>query len=443
MKKKLIFSLFVGLAVLATLVYLPTPTLQAQATSTGFAINGWSWSDNVGWFEAKTLAADSAGVITGYSWNDGIGWVNFAPGGDTPDGTPGGVKINGGTVAGFARACSVFASGCSGALKDPSANGGWDGWIKMINVTYDQSTGQFSGFAWGDLNIGWLDLGILPGGTTQTCSGPGCTQTCDPTTGYCGGGCPVGDPTCNAQNVTLTVNACDTATVISSSDGKMTGCSSGAPCTATYTAPATVTLNNNTAVDWTGVSGPICPNGTTCSVSLDGSLPAVTVLACPTQTPVGEITNIQIKTGQFGGIKFVKASGSPYPASSLPFTVSITGAASAPFNFHWDNAKNQSDNRSIAGNCQDIRLVAATTACSSSATNLDSVDNDGKYKLCFQTKCPDAGNSNYSSYNGLWNIPFSATYTVPNPDPNAPAGTTVSKTYNSKATLDFTDSTHQ
>lgn len=74
-------------------------------------------------------------------------------------------------LEGWARACSVFASGCSGALKPAATNGGWDGWISLsgvaldssaYGVTYDSLSCQLQGYAWGGGDnsqvLGWISF---------------------------------------------------------------------------------------------------------------------------------------------------------------------------------------------------------------------------------------------------------------------------------------------
>lgn len=63
-----------------------------------------------------------------------------------------------GLMRGYARACSVFVSGCSGALKSDTARGGWDGFINLNGVTVEAVTGKVSGMAWGSEVIGWVDF---------------------------------------------------------------------------------------------------------------------------------------------------------------------------------------------------------------------------------------------------------------------------------------------
>ncbi len=457
MKKNLIFSLFVLLAIFSALIYLPTPILQAQTPGTGFDISGWPWSDNVGFFSTDGLHVDASGVFSGYMWNDGIGWVNFAPSDGTPPSGTKGVRINNTAVTGWARACSVFVTGCSGTMKDDIYRGGWDGWVQMTSVDYNPTTGKFGGYAWGDLNVGWISFGVSTA-IAGTCEA---TNSCDPgvdcqATNSCHStGCNPEISVCSgdwgSNNVTLTIQPCQISATppavpdtlsISSADGKISNCTFGSgTCTdSTYLSEDTVTLeatySGTNALGWTGCTP--SPDNLSCSITLGATSP-VPVSACPIQSNVGEITNIEIKTGQFGGIKFVKSSGSPYPASSLPFVITITGADNTGLSFNWGSAINQNGSQGIPANCQDIHLIDSATSCSASASSLDSVSSGSKYKLCFQSKCANPNNGNYSNYNGKWDVQFDATYA--DPDPEAPTGST--KTYNGSTVLDFTDSTHQ
>lgn len=134
--------------------------------------------------------------LTGYAWSLNLGWIKFAPE-LYPTGVCGatndcyGAKIvEGGTideVKGWARVCSVYQSGCSGTLRSDAELGGWDGWIRMHNVKR-QANGGYFGYAWGDLNLAWLDLGF---GVGDDGSGD---EVCDPTEQVCGGGGEICDP---------------------------------------------------------------------------------------------------------------------------------------------------------------------------------------------------------------------------------------------------------
>lgn len=169
-KKTIIFSIAILLAVSALFIFCsPVDRANAQTNENDGAVTGWMWSSNLGWIKADSnstnpVKVDSSGQFSGYAWGSNVGWIDFNPVTTPTDNYPGeprhGVKLAGDSVIGWARACSVFASGCSGALKPESARGGWYGWIKMINVVRNPENGGLNGFAWGDLNLGWLSFGL-------------------------------------------------------------------------------------------------------------------------------------------------------------------------------------------------------------------------------------------------------------------------------------------
>ena len=102
------------------------------------------------------------------------------------------LDISNGEITGWARACAVFQSGCSGALKNNTELGGWDGWIKLSGTTsdghnygwtIDATTGDFHGNIFGSTNsgdpasagiIGWISANCQEGGAG---GGDICTHT--------------------------------------------------------------------------------------------------------------------------------------------------------------------------------------------------------------------------------------------------------------------------
>jgi hypothetical protein len=194
-------------------------------------VYGWAWTENIGWInfnhlgtidhngtavpgdegsvdfgvhicESDTdpnpncsgIATPKIGKIVGYAWSENIGWINFNP---TPDlttypncGFPtlpcNSAKVDlseaetNYPVTGWARACSVFQTGCSGNLDNN--RGGWDGWIELHNLYIDTSVSpaEFHMWVWGgnpdnDVNksvIGWGTFNCYEGSTTGT---PFCT----------------------------------------------------------------------------------------------------------------------------------------------------------------------------------------------------------------------------------------------------------------------------
>ncbi|MFT5280667.1 MAG: hypothetical protein ACI9AR_000091 [Flavobacteriaceae bacterium] len=77
----------------------------------------------------------NTGDMSGYSWSSNYGWISFNP--ESVSGCPGTgscaprLDIANGELRGWARYCSVFVSGCSGALKSQNQRGTWEGWISL------------------------------------------------------------------------------------------------------------------------------------------------------------------------------------------------------------------------------------------------------------------------------------------------------------------------
>ncbi len=140
---------------------LPTALPEAYAATT-HNMSGFAYSENIGWISFNCTDLDPGGCtntnygvhvnpltgyLSGYAWSENIGWISFNP--ESLVGCPyprcsayllksrmiwtaGGSNIyNGLNIRGWARACSVFDTGCSGSLKPDSERGGWDGWISF------------------------------------------------------------------------------------------------------------------------------------------------------------------------------------------------------------------------------------------------------------------------------------------------------------------------
>jgi hypothetical protein len=162
--KRVSFSatVFLGAVFLAVLVsFLLTPR-PALSQGTGTPITGYFWSDTIGWIDLNCsnsgvcgttpfgLSIDSSGNITGDAWSDSIGWVSANP--SDLSGCPQGsctATVSNGVLSGWLRALSG----------NTSQSGGWDGFISLSGSNYGvtESGGRFSGYAWGDVNVGWVD----------------------------------------------------------------------------------------------------------------------------------------------------------------------------------------------------------------------------------------------------------------------------------------------
>jgi hypothetical protein len=195
-KKGLGFLLLAVLLIVSAMVFLPAvqDTAQAQQAPIEGDVKGWMWSNNIGWISLDSNETEPVKVVAnqfqGYGWSESIGWINFAPIGPYPGAPNNSVKINADNyegekypLLGWARACSVFVSGCGedaqhNTLKSSAELGGWDGWIKMVNATYDPAENHFEGFAWGYTNLGWTgfssEILVDPDTCTSDCCNPPC-----------------------------------------------------------------------------------------------------------------------------------------------------------------------------------------------------------------------------------------------------------------------------
>lgn len=128
----------------------------------------------------KVLALNDDQDFSGYAWSSNYGWIKFGGLSGFPSGpgtTSDNAKMNGNNLSGWARACAVFHSGCSGDyyhgngtvnnnLTGNQSNiylGGWDGWISLrgtgYGVTLNPVSNTFSGYAWGGSDVtGWINF---------------------------------------------------------------------------------------------------------------------------------------------------------------------------------------------------------------------------------------------------------------------------------------------
>jgi hypothetical protein len=207
------FLLIVSLSVF-TLAYKVSATKDNPADHN---VWGWAYSSNIGWISFNSCNCDNGcdsavpedltsngsngcppagtkisnygvnidkntGELSGYAWSSNIGWITFnkdqlvnCPSGDCKAWTDFSKEPK--EINGWARACSVFQSGCSGALK--TNRGDWDGWIKLndsfsrddplnkygvwAEVPPSPSPSQLRGYAWGGnaTNDDWLKKAVV------------------------------------------------------------------------------------------------------------------------------------------------------------------------------------------------------------------------------------------------------------------------------------------
>jgi len=192
-------------------------------------VSGWAWSNmddpatpaderSIGWISFNNTTGggtisygvniNSDGTFSGSAWSENIGWINFAPAGSYPNcpistcptGSPNysaKADLDTGKVTGWARVCAAAPdpSTCGGGVGANPNAGGWDGWILLgpivkggtdYGVSINRSTGDFSGWAWSNMVIGWISFervktsfSFWPPNAVISCegvdcNGPGC-----------------------------------------------------------------------------------------------------------------------------------------------------------------------------------------------------------------------------------------------------------------------------
>ena len=162
--------------------------------SGGAELNGYAWSDTIGWisFNCRTggltggnicgsvnynVRLDEDGNFYGYAWSDNIGWIKFGNLSNFPDNTAGigmydeNAYIYGNYpdvyIKGWARACAGTVSGTCADMT--SRTDGWDGWISFRGNASDATFSQYgvqmsaaggtsNSFAWGGPVVGWISM---------------------------------------------------------------------------------------------------------------------------------------------------------------------------------------------------------------------------------------------------------------------------------------------
>ncbi len=293
-------------------VFFCAKVIMADAGSNMF---GYAWSSNIGWIKLNdcddpaapatcstpgygvTVSPTAPGTISGYAWSSNIGWINFndatcptsgcTPGARADWNNPNGDgSVN---IRGWARACSVYASGCSGTLKTNDYLGNWDGFIALDSVTAGgtggvwglkiDNTNSISGYAWGSEVIGWIQS---ISGKVSTSALNGATLVANPTSIQKGGSSTL---TATVRNIdganSCTIDNGAPALTMTQGSGGWTGTVSVSPtATTTYTVNCTYqgsTVSGTATVSVTFFVAPTDPNTNGSGSGQTGGYCAVTL----------------------------------------------------------------------------------------------------------------------------------------------------------------------
>ncbi len=183
----------------AALFAHPSASRAEVSSPTARAITGWAWSDTIGWISLSCesddtcdtsnygLEIESSGSLAGYAWSDNVGWISAENGDLTgcPE-APCVAEMSGSSMSGWLKALSA----------EDSQSGGWDGFISLGGSGYGPGLtgGIFSGYSWGDMNVGWVDWSLAtteytPCVSQNVCSGNNVVDSCtDEVVQACTGG---------------------------------------------------------------------------------------------------------------------------------------------------------------------------------------------------------------------------------------------------------------
>jgi len=202
------FSPKIKISLLLVLIILFLFSFKKAETGTEHNIQGFAWSENIGWisFNSKNCDSDSngltdtgnysqcsvgqpisnygvnistsTGIFSGYAWSERIGWISFNES-----------DLTGCPVTPCQAKLDISTTTVSGWAKALTDGTDWEGWIRLrgsnYGVTWDQTTKELGGYAWADKNIGWISfdytvasLNAQPQASSSCqiidCRGPGC-----------------------------------------------------------------------------------------------------------------------------------------------------------------------------------------------------------------------------------------------------------------------------
>lgn len=284
-----------------------------SAPQSGTAITGYGWSDTIGWISMNCsndsscgvnnygVTIDASGNLSGYAWSENIGWIKFGGLSSFPSGSgtsAANAQVTGTNLTGWARACAGTAGGDCSSMT--SRSDGWDGWIALSGAGYGPtlSGSNFSGYAWGDVNLGWIDFS----GVSTT------YQACSSTQGYyCSGNTSMHrDAQCTVTSNQVCSYSCASDTGLCVPPPPPSGTLSGGA--ALKVTPTLVHAGGTVSVQW-GVQ-----NATSCTVAGSNN--------------DGTGSN---STGTWSGLSGTKTSSALTISTTFTLScVGLSGGASAP-----------------------------------------------------------------------------------------------------------------
>jgi hypothetical protein len=353
--------------------FSPAFDKSAKAVVTPGDLHGYAWSMGIGWIglncaEGSATLTDACatsnykvtvsntGAMFGFAWSPSVGWIAFQPSWTSSCGTAASLDTTTGVMSGWAKAINAASGLYDGCIKLKST-----GSDPAFGITYNPASVATSTFgpgipfnsgsyAWGDLNLGWIDFSKATFNATSTTvdikinilDGAGAVD--GPVTMTSAGG---------AANLTWTsTGAAGCSASASSSSGAFASGWSGAKATSSASPFAITVPSNATAatIDYqymitcSGISDlvivhvpPPAPAACTISPGMQSlSYSGSTVSLDPTFTSItwtgtSGFPSTTITTDDSAGLGLVSSvDGSPTVSSSPgSFGVTVTGPGSA------------------------------------------------------------------------------------------------------------------
>lgn len=173
-------------------------------------VGGFAWSENIGWvnFNSSDPGAgggadygvnidEGDGTMSGYAWSENIGWISF----NAADAAGCGGCSGDDCQAKVSQTLNVSGQHeISGWAKVLANGGGWDGCVSLrgsnYGVSIDPATGDFHGWAWSDMVLGWLSFNSVDsgaaGGPYKVYTSAGFSPTAKMECGGAGANCAYG-----------------------------------------------------------------------------------------------------------------------------------------------------------------------------------------------------------------------------------------------------------
>ena len=335
----LIIILVVAVLVLVSLLF-GKKTTQASTTPDG-AMHGYAWSSNTGWLSFNCMEGSATGgsvcatspykvtatrqtlpsghpevVFSGDAWSPSIGWVSFNA-----------TESNVAALCGPAATMDLTTNTASGWIRalNGTTAGGWDGCVQLTGATFNPSTLTLNGFAWGSINIGWMQfvgtIELLPIGSATV------DLKITPASGGTPSDGPIMLPLLSHPTLSWTTTgvASCTTTGSTTTEWNSTSLPTDGTQVVTINGPQTYSIQCTP----TDGSAPVT-DSVTVTTTPTGSTPAVTLNATPISVSAGIVTPVTLSWSTQYMASTTACTGTSSPSVSAWNTTHSASTGAAP-----------------------------------------------------------------------------------------------------------------